>query len=146
MLNKVIFMGVKLSSESIRYLTLFESLTGASVKDCLVQDEKVIFVVKKGDMGIAIGKGGINVEKAKELIGKKIEIVEHSDDALEFITNIFKPIKVNVKLIERKGKRIAQVSVSPQYKGLVIGKGGKNINKAKELVKRHHDIEDIIIK
>jgi N utilization substance protein A len=139
-------MGVKLSAESIRYLTLFENLTGASVKDCIVYDEKVIFVVKRGDMGIAIGKGGINVERARELIGKKIEIIEHSDDPEEFILNIFKPIKVNVRLMDKGGKKIAQVSVSPDMKGIVIGKGGKNINKAKELARRHHDIEDIIVK
>jgi len=137
---------VKLSAESIRYLTLFESLTGASVKDCIVQDDKVIFVVKKGDMGIAIGRGGINVERARELIGKKIEIIEHSDDPAEFISNIFKPIDVKVRIVERGGKRIAQISVSPQYKGLVIGKGGKNINKAKELARRHHDIDDIVVR
>ncbi len=139
-------MGVKLSAESIRYLTLFENLTGASVKDCLVYDDKVVFVVRRGDMGIAIGKGGINVERARELIGKKIEIIEHSDDPAEFIANIFKPIKVNVRLMERGGKKIAQISVSPDLKGIVIGKGGKNINKAKELARRHHDIEDIIVR
>jgi N utilization substance protein A len=139
-------MGVRLSAESIRYLTLFESITGASIKDCIIQDDKIIFVVKKGDMGIAIGKGGINIERIKELVGKKVEVVEHSDDPVEFIVNIFKPIKVNVKLIEREGKKIAQISVNPQYKGLVIGKGGKNINKAKELARRHHDIDDIIIR
>ncbi len=139
-------MGVKLSAESIRYLTLFESLTGASVKDCMIQDERIIFVVKKGDMGAAIGKGGINIERARELMSKRIEVVEHSDDPVEFIVNIFKPIRVNVKLIEKQDKRIAQVSVDPQYKGLAIGKGGKNINKAKELAKRHHDIDDVIVK
>ncbi len=139
-------MGVKLSEESIRYLTLFESLTGASVKDCIVQEDKVIFVVKKGDMGLAIGKGGINVERAKEIIGKKIEIIEYSDKPEEFIANIFKPIKVNVKVVERGSKKVAIVNVNPQYKGLVIGKGGKNINKAKELAKRHHDIDDVIVK
>ena len=139
-------MGVKLSEESIRYLTLFESLTGASVKDCIVQDDKVIFVVKKGDMGLAIGKGGINVERAREIIGKKIELIEHSDNPEEFIANIFKPIKVSVKIIEKGDKKIAIVSVNPQYKGLVIGKGGKNINKAKELAKRHHDIDNIFVK
>jgi len=139
-------MGVRLSAESIRYLTLFESITGASIKDCIIQDDKIIFVVKKGDMGVAIGKGGINIERIKELIGKKVEVIEHSDDPVEFIVNIFKPIKVNVKLIEREGKKVAQISVNPQYKGLIIGKGGKNINKAKELARRHHDIDDIIIK
>lgn len=139
-------MGVKLSSESIRYLTLFESITGASIKDCIVQDDKIVFVVRKGDMGAAIGKGGINIEKAKELIGKRIEVVEHSDTPEEFVENIFKPIDVDVQLQDKDGKKVIQVSVNPQYKGLVIGKGGKNINKAKELAKRHHEIEDILIK
>ncbi len=139
-------MGVKLSAESIRYLTLFENLTGASVKDCIVLEDRVIFVVRRGDMGIAIGKGGINVERAKELIGKRIEIVEHSEDPAEFVANIFKPIKVNVRIIEKGKKKIAVVNVSPDLKGMVIGKGGKNINKAKELVRRHHDIDDVIVK
>lgn len=139
-------MGVKLSAESIRFLTLFENLTGASVKDCLVYDEKVVFVVKKGHMGVAIGKGGINVERAKELIGKRIEIIEHSDDPAEFIANIFKPIKVNVRLMDKNGMKIAEVNVSPDLKGIVIGKGGKNINKAKELARRHHNIEDVIVR
>ncbi|RLI86524.1 MAG: NusA-like transcription termination signal-binding factor [Archaeoglobales archaeon] len=139
-------MGVKLSEESIRCLTLFESLTGASVKDCIVQDDKVIFVVKKGDMGLAIGKGGINVERARGIIGKKIEIIEHSEIPEEFIANIFKPIRVSVKIVEKGNKRIAVVNVNPQFKGLVIGKGGKNINKAKELVKRHHNVDDVIVK
>ncbi len=139
-------MEVKLTTESIRIMTLFESLTGANVKDCLVYDDKIVLVVRKGDMGLAIGKGGINVEKAREIIGKKIEIVEHSDDPEEFIKNIFKPINVKVKIIERGGKKIAHVYAPLQYKGFVIGKGGKNINKAKELVRRHHDIEDVIVK
>ena len=102
--------------------------------------------MRRGHMGVAIGKGGINVERAKELIGKRIEIIEHSEDPAEFIANIFKPIKVNVKLMEKDGAKIAVVSVSPDLKGIVIGKGGKNINKAKELAKRHHDIEDVIVR
>uniref|UniRef100_A0A7C3UJM6 Probable transcription termination protein NusA n=1 Tax=Geoglobus ahangari TaxID=113653 RepID=A0A7C3UJM6_9EURY len=139
-------MGVKLSTESIRYIALFESLTGAIVKDCLIYDDRVVFLVRKGDMGLAIGKGGINVEKAREIIGKKVEIFEHSDNPAEFIENVFRPIKVTVKIVERGDKKIAYVYASSQYKGLIIGKGGKNINKVKELVRRHHDIEDVIVK
>lgn len=139
-------MEMRLSSEEIRYLTLFENLTGASVKDCIVYEDKVIFVVKKGDMGLAIGKGGINVDRARELIGKRIEIIEHSDDPAEFIANIFKPIKVNVKVLDKGNAKTAQITVSPDLKGIVIGKGGKNINKAKELAKRHHNIEDIVVR
>ncbi|AKG91638.1 NusA family KH domain protein [Geoglobus ahangari] len=139
-------MGVKLSTESIRYIALFESLTGANVKDCLIYDDKVVFLVRKGDMGLAIGKGGINVEKAREIIGKKVEVLEHSDDPQEFIQNLFRPVKVKVNIVEKEGKKIAYVQAPLQYKGLVIGKGGKNINKVKELVRRHHDIENVIVK
>lgn len=139
-------MGVKLSTESIRYIALFESLTGANVKDCLIYDDKVIFVVRKGDMGIAIGKGGINVEKAKEIIGKRVEVLEHSDDPAEFIQNLVRPVKAKVDILEKEDKKIAIIQVPAQYKGLVIGKGGKNINKVKELVRRHHDIETVIVK
>jgi len=139
-------MGVKLSTESIRYIALFESLTGANIKDCLVYDDKIVFLVRKGDMGVAIGKGGINVEKAREIIGKRVEILEHSDDPEEFLTNLFKPVKVRVNIINKDDRKIAYVQAPAQYKGLIIGKGGKNINKVKELVRRHHDIDDVIVK
>lgn len=139
-------MALKFSNDEIKYLALFESLTGASVKDCLVYEDKVIFVVKKGDMGLAIGKGGVNVERMKEIIGKKIEIIEHSDDPAEFVANIFKPINVKVMIVEKDGKNVAQVIVNPNMKGIIIGKGGKNINKARELVRRHHDIEEVVVR
>ena len=59
-------MSIKLSANEIRYIALFESMTGAMVKDCIIDDEhgKVTFVVKNGDMGLAIGKGGSSVSKA----------------------------------------------------------------------------------
>ncbi|HEX7468171.1 MAG TPA: NusA-like transcription termination signal-binding factor, partial [Methanobacterium sp.] len=43
-------MTIKFSTNEIRYIALFESMTGAMVKDCLVDDEngKLTFLVKKG--------------------------------------------------------------------------------------------------
>ena len=32
-------MNVKITSEGIRYIALFESLTGATVRDCIVDEE-----------------------------------------------------------------------------------------------------------
>ena len=51
-------MSIKFSANEIRYIALFENMTGAMVKDCIIDDEhgKVTFVVKNGDMGLAIGK------------------------------------------------------------------------------------------
>ena len=71
-------MSIKFNANEIRYIALFESMTGAMVKDCIIDDElsKVTFVVKNGDMGLAIGKGGSTVTKVKRAVDKGVEIIE----------------------------------------------------------------------
>lgn len=139
-------MTIKLSSDEIRYITFYERLTGASVYDCVIGEDRklVTFVVKKGDIGLAIGKGGSNVRRAKQMIGRGIEIVEYSEEPTEFLKNIFAPARVkSVSIIERDGKKIATVTVETQDKGIAVGRKGKKIQNAKKLAQRHHDIYDI---
>jgi len=139
---------VKLNTNGIRYIALFEKYTGATAKDCLMDEEndRVIFVVKTGDMGLAIGKNGENITKLVKDIGRQIEVVEYHDDPIIFIKNLMQPaIPTNIKIKHKDDKRIAYVEVKTKDKGLVIGRNGKNIKKVKFLSKRHHDIDDIII-
>lgn len=141
-------MEVKLTTEGIRYIALFESLTGAVARDCIVDEEndRIIFVVKNGDMGLAIGKNGNNINRVKKSIGKHIEIVEHSDDLNEFVANALQPVAVKkVQVVSKDYKRMAYVEVMSKDKGLAIGKNGRNIQKAKVLVQRHYGLEDVII-
>nr|MDQ4012119.1 KH domain-containing protein [Thermoproteota archaeon] len=51
---------IKLTSDELRLMSLFQNVTGAVARDCIVDNrmERVIFVVNKGQMGLAIGKGG----------------------------------------------------------------------------------------
>ena len=139
---------VKLTTEGIRYIALFESLTRAVARDCYIDDEndRVIFVVKKGDMGLAIGKNGININRVKRSIGKHTEIVEFSDDVNEFIANALQPVSVkNVHIVTKESKKLAYVEVMSKDRGIAIGKNGKNIQKAKVLAQRHYGLEDVII-
>lgn len=139
---------VKLSTDGIRYIALFESLTGASAKDCFEDSEnnRLIFVVKGGDMGLAIGKGGDHINRVKKAIGKHVEIIEHSEDPVEFVKNAFHPVSIkNASLVVKDDKRIAYVEVHSKEKGLAIGRDGKNIEKVKKLSARHHNINDVII-
>lgn len=141
-------MEVKLTTEGIRYIALFESLTGAIARDCIVDEEndRIIFVVKNGDMGLAIGKNGNNINRVKKSIGKHIEIVEHSDDLNEFVANALQPVAVKkVQIVSKDYKKMAYVEVTSKDKGLAIGKNGRNIQKAKVLVQRHYGLEDVII-
>lgn len=139
---------MKLSTEGIRYIALFENMTGARVKDCFedIKNNRLIFVVRSGDMGLAIGKGGENIHRVKKILGKHIEIIEYSDNPIEFVKNAFHPIPIkNVNIVDKNGKRIAYVEVLAKNKGLAIGRDGRNIEKVKKLSHRHHDIDDVII-
>jgi N utilization substance protein A len=141
-------MSIKLSADEMRYIALFESLTGARVRDCLVREKenKLTFVVREGDIGLAIGKGGSRIRKAKQMIGKSIEVVEYSDDPAEFIKNALAPANVReVNIVEREGKKVALVNVEESDKGLAVGRGGKNIERARMLALRHHGIQDVAL-
>ena len=142
-------MTVKLDTEGIRCIGVFESLTGAGVKDCVVDNEanKVIMVVKKGDMGLAIGKGGSNINKVKKQLRMDIEVVEHSADVKEFIENLLRPAYVkSIELLSKNDKISAYVEVFDKDKGIAIGKSGEKIKKVKLLMKRNQNIDNVIIK
>ncbi len=140
---------VKLTTEEIQYITFFEGLTGAVAKDCIIDEnaDRIIFVVKTGDLGLAIGKRGANVKKIRKLLGKPVDIVEYADTPEELIKNALLPAKVkSVHITERRdGKKIAIVTVDPKDRGIAIGKNGKNVAKARILVQRHFNIDDVII-
>lgn len=137
---------IKLSTGEIRYIALFESTTGAGIKDCIVEDDRIIYVVKTGEMGAAIGKNGDHINRVKKLVDKHVELVEYSNDPEKFINNVIGSASVkSVNMVSKQNKRLAYVEVSDNDKGLAIGREGKNIEKVKVLMKRHHDIDDVII-
>jgi N utilization substance protein A len=142
--------GIKLTSTEMRYIALFESITGAMVRDCIVSDgeNSVIFVVKEGDIGMAIGKGGKNIHFLERKTGKKHEVIEYSDDPARFIKNALKPARTkDVRISERPGgKMVAVVSVNPRDKGVAIGRNGRNAERLRFLVKRYFEIENVSIK
>jgi N utilization substance protein A len=144
-------MSIKFNANEIRYIALFESMTGAMVKDCIIDEEngKVTFVVKNGDMGLAIGKKGATVTKVQNAVDKGVEIVEHSEDVTEFMKNIFSPAQIKgVKVLQKEGgEKIATILTDGgTNKRLAIGKNGINIERAKLLAKRQHNISNIVLK
>ena len=81
---------IKLSSDQLRLLSLFQKITKATARDCL-DDEKqdrIIFVVNEGKMGLAIGKGGCNIKSLQNTLKRNIELVEYNNDPIKFLKNI----------------------------------------------------------
>jgi len=140
---------IKLTTDQMRLMSLFQNVTGATARDC-IEDEKqdrVIFVVNSGKMGLAIGKGGSHIRTLQNIVKKNIEIVEYSDDPAEFLKNILNSKLVSeVKLNKRAdGTMQAIVLVDPRKKGIVVGREGRNAEKARLLAKRYFEITNVQI-
>ena len=138
---------VKLTEDCMGLISQFERLTGAGSRDCIIDDRnnRIIFVVNPGEMGLAIGKKGASIKKASEVMGKKIEVVEYSTDVTQFLKNCFLPAQVTSVEFEEDetGEPIALIDVRDEDRGIAIGKEGKNIFKAKKLAQRQHNIADV---
>lgn len=140
---------IKLTSDQLRLMSLFQNVTGATARDC-VEDEKqnrVIFVVNSGKMGLAIGKGGSHIKSLQNMVKKSVELVEFDEDPAKFLKNMLNSKLVSeVKINERPdGSKQAIVIVDPRKKGIVVGREGRNAEKARLLAKRYFGITSVLI-
>ena len=141
--------GIKLTSDELQLMSLIQSVSGATARDCIIDHplDRVIVIINKGEMGLAIGKSGVSIKKIQKITGKSLELVEHSDDPKEFIRNSLNHRLVDdVSLTEKvDGSKIAVVKVDPKKKGAVVGKDGRNAEKARLLAKRYFQISNVHI-
>lgn len=140
---------IKLKYEELSLMSLFQSISGAMARDCVIDDkmDRVIFIVNKGEMGLAIGKSGQSIKNVQNAIGKMVELVEYSDDPREFISNALDPkLVADIRLSEKvDGTKIATVLVDQKKKGAIVGRNGRNAEKARLLAKRYFEIGNIHI-
>jgi len=140
---------IKLSSEELSLISLFHSVTGATARDCVIDDKlnRLIFVVAKGQMGLAIGKEGVTVKKIERSMRRPVEVVEWADAVDELVRNALgarfvQRVEVSDRLDGTKG---VTVYVDPRKKGAVLGLGGRNAEKFRMLAKRYFGISNVQI-
>ena len=139
---------IVISEEEMGLISEFEKLSGASSRDCVIDEKfnRILFVINPGEMGLAIGKKGASVKKAADAFGKKVEVVEYNEDKVQFLRNCFLPVQIQtVTFVEKKddGTEVAYIEVPHDVRGLAIGKEGRNIIKAKILALRQFDIAHV---
>jgi N utilization substance protein A len=138
-------MTVRLSDKARQLAALFEQETEATVKDCIVDEEydRIIFLIKAGEMARAIGAGGEHVSRIETKIGKSVKLVEDADRATDLVANALAPAAVYNVTISENDDRMAYVEVAQEDRGAAIGEDGKNIDAARLLAARHHEIDEI---
>lgn len=140
---------IKLTSEEFGLMSLFQDVSHASAVDCMIDSKigRIIFVVKTGEMGLAIGRSGETVKKIEKAVGKPVELVEWSGDPKQFVMNSLNPLLIReVRIAEQPdGSKKVTVIVDRKNMGAVLGIGGRNVERARLLAKRHFSIETMHI-
>ena len=131
---------IKYDSDLMKLMALFESMTGAKVKD-LVANDKLTFVIEENDMGKAIGKNGSNVRRIENALKRKIRLVEFSGNILQFIRNIAYPIELID--VRNENEIITILCKDTNTRAMLIGRERQNINHITDIVKRYFNIKEI---
>ena len=141
-------MTVTLSDEARRIIALFEDESGATVRDCVVDDEhgRLLVLVKAGEMSEAIGPGGRTVQRVADRLDREIKLVEDAPTAEDFVASALAPAAVyNVTMSDgtEDDPTVAYAEVADEDRGVAIGEDGRNIAAARTLAARHFDVDDV---
>ena len=140
---------IRFTSDQMQMMSLFQRVTKSTARDC-VEDEKqdrIIFVVETGKMGLAIGKGGTNIKSLQNMIKRNVELVEYNEKPEQVLKNMLnRKLISDVKITTRPdGVKQATITVDQGKKGIVVGREGRNAEKARLLAKRYFDIGYVMI-
>ena len=92
--------------QNMRYLNLFEKITGIRTRFCFEYNNFLMFCVPRPMISKAIGEKGRNIKKLKDILGRRIKIVpapRDSGDAELLIKSIVDPVTIkNVEVAENE--------------------------------------------
>ncbi len=138
-------MPIKYTNDDIQNITTFENITKSHVVDYANENDTLYFVIKTDNFKKLIGKNGSNIKEIQKKMNQNLIIYKYSESIEQFTKNI---INVPLKKIDITGndqKKTISIEIEKRDKGLLIGRGGKNINIIKTFLKRQHNIDNIKI-
>jgi transcription termination/antitermination protein NusA len=93
-------------------------------------------------VGACVGMKGMRVQSIiRELRGEKIDIIEYSDDPIQYVTKALSPAKISRVTIIDPTEKHMEVVVDDLQLSLAIGKRGQNVRLAAKLIGWKIDIK-----
>ena len=93
-------------------------------------------------VGACVGMKGMRVQSIiRELRGEKIDIIEYSEDPVQYVTKALSPAKISRVTILDNAEKHMEVVVDDLQLSLAIGKRGQNVRLAAKLVGWKIDIK-----
>ncbi|MBI4175830.1 MAG: NusA-like transcription termination signal-binding factor [Candidatus Aenigmarchaeota archaeon] len=130
-------MGVKLETQTIRIIALFEKMTKVHARDCIEMDNCVYFLVDPAKVGLAIGRNGEVIKGVRNILGKTVKVFGYYSTPEDMIKNLIPGIK-NIEFSNGS----MTVSVPLKDRTSVVGRNGANIRAIKEIMNRHFSIKN----
>lgn len=130
---------VSFDMKTIGFINMFEKLTHAAVKDCFSEGDSLVFVVEHGQMGLAIGKAGVNIKKASSVFKKEIKVFEFNPEPVRFVQNLLFPLKP--KEVVREDSVVVIKTSDTVEKGKVFGREKTNLKRIQQIVSKYFDVE-----
>ena len=133
---------IKYDNTLMKFISLFETVTHARVKDCLIDNfGQLFFIVNEGEIGKAVGKKGVNIAKLEKMLKRKFRVVEFSSDTIKFVSVLVYPLKLK-EVAEKEGVLYIK-DLDTKTKALLIGRNASNIKNYEKIVKRYFPIEGL---
>jgi len=135
---------ITLSLEVMQLMTMFENMTGAKLKDCIIRGKSAYFIVQENEIGKAIGKRGSNVKRLERIIKRPIHIIEFHEKIADFIKGMVYPAEI--KEVQMQGDKVIITPQDLKSRGLIIGKNAENLRFFEQTTQRYFPISEIRVK
>jgi N utilization substance protein A len=103
--------------------------------------------VPEEKLGQAIGKQGAHSKKIGKALGKNVRIIGFNVDPVKFTRNLIYQAEPRSITLEKEDTE-KHIIIEADYKThcSIRGKKSKNLNILRKLLKRHHNVDEIILK
>ncbi len=126
---------------TMQVMAHFEQMTRARLKDCIISELQVFFIIEQGDIGKAIGPRGAHIRRLEAGLKKKIKMVEFAPELGSFIKNLVYPIDVQVK--EQDDGVVVMMPPDLKARGLLIGRNAQTLRAYEAVVQRFFPIKEL---
>ncbi len=124
------------TQELMGFMAFFHKVTQVYVKDCFEDAFGLLtFVVDSVQLGKAIGKHALHIQKLEHLLKRKIRIIGFHPDVCQFVRNSIYPL--HVASINQTGGMLTLQDNDKKTKSLLIGRNAQNLRNTEAIVKRY---------
>lgn len=128
----------------MKYMSLFSNVTHITPKDCISDENGVLFIVPAGEIARAVGSGGGHIHRIEDLLKKRVRVIEFDDNLITFIENMSYPARI--KEIRQDDLTVTITPLDSASRGQIIGRNATNLRRMEEVAKRYFPLKEIRVK